>query len=134
MVEKATGSKKIRLSNYAYVPNLEKFLFIITYAKKQGMKIQDEGKTISLIKSNVKILFDHVVSKGLSFQMCVKIVPNSIENTTSSIENLTKKVKFVDEIEKIKKEMKTEGSKNAKKEIEYDEDFFMKLLVIQAVS
>jgi len=116
MVEKATGSKKkVRLSNHAYVPNSDEFLFSITYAKKQGMKIQVEGKTISLIKENAKILFDHMVSKGSSFQMCVKIVPNSIKKSTSSTENLIKKFKFVDEIEKIKEEMKTAGSKNAKR-------------------
>jgi len=70
--------------------------------------------SISLIKCNAKILFDHMVSKGLSFQMCVKIVPNSIKKTASSTENLIKKVKFVDEIEKIE-EMKTADSKYAKR-------------------
>jgi len=64
----------------------------------------------------------------------VKIFPNSIDKTASSTENSTKKVKFVDEVDKIKEVMKTEGSKNAKKELEYNEAFFVKLLVIQAVS
>ena len=125
IIEKSTClKKKIRLSNYAYVPNLDEFLFSLTYAKKQGMAIKDEGKTISLVKGNWRIFFDHIVPRGSSFQMCMKIVPENIEKLAAAVEKSSKKVHFVDEIEKIEKVSKSESSKNSKKIVEIDEELF----------
>ena len=37
--------------------------------------LMDEDKTMVLYKDKVKIKFDHVVKKGSSFVMCLKINP-----------------------------------------------------------
>ena len=70
------SEKKVKIKNYAFIPTLDEWLYSVTYAKKMGMKISDEGSTISLIKGKNKVKFDYVFDKGSSFQMCAHIVPN----------------------------------------------------------
>ena len=41
---------KVKIKNYAYIPNLDEWLFSVTYAKKMGICIIDEGEAISLKK------------------------------------------------------------------------------------
>ena len=87
-------STKVKMQNYAYVPNVEEFLFSVTHAKKMGMKFFDEGETISLRKGSYKLLFDLIFPKGSSFQMCISILPSDeVTNITKegSPANQTKK-------------------------------------------
>ena len=61
--EKDRSEKKFKIKNYAFIPTLDEWMYSVIYAKKMGIKIMDEGATISLIKGKTKIKFDHVLTR-----------------------------------------------------------------------
>ena len=90
--------RKITIKNFAYVPDLTEYLFSITYALQNDFNLMDEEKTMVLYKNKTRIKFDRVVKKGLSFMMCLKIIPDKLDQVNIGTEEAKEK-KAVDFME-----------------------------------